>query len=174
MEDGHLSLRPFALSDVDDYMVWASDEKVAHFCRWEPYTSKEDVLSYMKESVLPHPWFRAICLGDRPIGAISASPGSGNDSCRAELGYVLASEYWGRGIATQAAKMAVDAVFADWPHLERLEALVVVENPASQRVLEKAGFLKEGVLRKYYILKGRTRDSVMYSFLPTDRKTDAN
>ncbi|XP_061992454.1 uncharacterized protein LOC133710402 [Rosa rugosa] len=164
-----ISLRPLALSDIDDFMVWATDEKVARFCTWEPYTSKEDGIKFIKELVLPHPWFRAICLDNKPIGAISVSSKSGNDRCRGELGYVLGSKYWRKGIATQAVKMVADTIFKEWTHLERLEALVDVNNVRSQRVLEKAGFQKEGVLRKYIVLKGRTCDMVMYSLLSTDR-----
>ncbi|CAA6653798.1 unnamed protein product [Spirodela intermedia] len=165
-----ISLRSFELADVDDYMVWASDERVARFCRWSAYTSKEELLKYMRETVLPHPWFRAICLDGRPVGAVSVAlnaPGSG-DRCRGEIGYVLAAAHWGRGIAAEAVRAAAAAVFREVPELERLEALVDVENRASQRVLEKVGFLREGVLRKYFSLKGTTRDVVVYSHLSTD------
>ncbi|XVF63083.1 hypothetical protein PTKIN_Ptkin09bG0060500 [Pterospermum kingtungense] len=167
-EYSNLSLRLLDVSDIDDFMVWASDEKVARFCTWEAYTNKEDGLNFIRNTVLPHPWFRAICLDDRPIGAISVSANSGNDKLRGELGYVLASKYWGKGIVTRAVKMVAKTIFTDWPHLERLEALVDVENLGSQKVLQKAGFQREGVLRKYVTLKGSSRDMVMFSFLSTD------
>ncbi|CAL8989670.1 unnamed protein product [Prunus brigantina] len=166
-----ITLRPLELSDIDDFMVWATDEKVPRFCTWEPYASKEEGLNFIKNVVLPHPWFMAICLENRPIGAISVTSNSGNDRCRGELGYVLGSRYWGKGIVTQAVKLVADIIFKEWTHLERLEALVDVENVASQRVLEKAGFQREGVLRKYFILKGRSRDMVMFSLLSTDWHT---
>ena len=83
----------------------------------------------------------------------------GNDRCRGELGYVLGSEYWGRGIVTEAVKMAAKSVFAERENLERIEALVDVDNVGSQRVLEKVGFQREGVLRKYYELKGKVRET---------------
>ncbi|KAL6005162.1 hypothetical protein ACLOJK_005724 [Asimina triloba] len=169
MENTQISLRPFELSDVDDFMAWASDEKAARFCHWEPYKSKEDLLNYMQKSVLPHPWFRAICLENRPIGMILVYPGTDSDRCRGELGFLLGSKHWGRGIATQAVKTVLDTIFVDLPHLERLQALTSVDNPASQRVLEKAGFLREGILRKYCLLKGKATDTVVYSFLSTDR-----
>ncbi|KAE8677659.1 PAF1 complex component isoform 1 [Hibiscus syriacus] len=166
----NLYLRPLDVADIDAFMVWATDEKVARFCTWEPYTNKEDGLNFIKNVVLPHPWFRAICVDDRPIGAISVTSNPGSDKCRGELGYVLASEYWGRGVATRAVKMVAGTIFDEWPHLERLEALVDVGNLGSQRVLEKAGSEREGVLRKYVILKGRTRDMVMFSLLSTDHR----
>ncbi|KAF3457117.1 hypothetical protein FNV43_RR01774 [Rhamnella rubrinervis] len=163
-----VSLRPLELSDIDDFMVWATDHKVARFCTWEPYGSKEDAMNFIKDKVIPHPWFMAICLNHQPIGAISVTSNSGNDKCRGELGYVLGSKYWGKGIATQAVKLVAHTIFKEWPHLERLEALVDVENEGSKRVLQKAGFKNEGVLRKYVILKGKTRDMEMFSLLSTD------
>lgn len=64
--------------------------------------------------------------------------------------------------------MVVSAVFSEWPDLERLEAFVDVDNKGSQRVLEKTGFLREGILRKYTVLKVKSRDLVIFSFLRTD------
>ncbi|CAI9118434.1 OLC1v1020005C1 [Oldenlandia corymbosa var. corymbosa] len=164
-----ISLRLLDLSDADDFMEWFTDEKVAKFCSWDCFVSKEDAINYVADFVIPHPWYRAICLKNKPIGSISVWPFRGKDRCRAEIGYVLGSKYWGNGIATKAVKMATSFVFLEWPHLERLEGLVDVENVGSQRVLEKAGFTREGVLRKYCLLKGKIpRDMIMFSILSTD------
>ncbi|RWR91997.1 hypothetical protein CKAN_02118600 [Cinnamomum micranthum f. kanehirae] len=57
-------------SSLDDFMVWATDDRVSRFCTWDTYTNKEDAHNYLKEKVLPHPWIRAICIDDRPIGTI--------------------------------------------------------------------------------------------------------
>ncbi|XP_030456676.1 uncharacterized protein LOC115677630 [Syzygium oleosum] len=167
---GVISLRPLQLSDVDDFMVWASDPDVAHFCRFEPYTSRDDALAYIAGTVLPHPYFRAICVDGRAVGQVSVTRNeAGSEACRGELGYALARGYWGRGITTEAVRMAVAEVFGRGrPELERVEAIVDVENKASQRVLEKAGFAREGVLREYQVFKGRTRDVVVFSRLSTD------
>ncbi|XP_051177787.1 uncharacterized protein [Lolium perenne] len=163
-----VTLRRFVLSDVDFMMAWASDTEVAAFCRWEPYSSTESLLAYLRDTVLPHPWFRAICLaGDgRPVGAVSLEPTA--DACRGELGYVLARAHWGQGVATAAVRRALAAVFGEVEGLARVEALVDVDNAASHRVVEKAGFRREGVLRRHYWHKGRARDVVMYSFVSGD------
>ncbi|RVX21759.1 hypothetical protein CK203_001219 [Vitis vinifera] len=63
---------------------------------------------------------------------------------------------------------AVSSAFEEFPDLERIEGIVDVNNKASQRVLEKAGFLKEGVLRKYLCINEETIDFAMYSLLSTD------
>ncbi|BAF13452.2 hypothetical protein OsI_13872 [Oryza sativa Indica Group] len=172
-----VTLRRFELSDVDAMMAWASDPAVAAFCRWEPYQSTEPLLAYLRDTVLPHPWFRAICLatgagagdGDgRPVGAVSLAPTA--DACRGELGYVVARAHWGKGVATAAVRRAVAAVLGgEVSGLARVEALVDVDNRASQRVVEKAGFRREGVLRRHYWHKGRVRDLVMYSFVSSDQ-----
>ncbi|XP_070041990.1 uncharacterized protein [Nicotiana tomentosiformis] len=148
-------LRPIEISDADDFMLWAADEKVSHFCTWDTYNSKDQALEFLNTNAIPHPWFKAICINNKAIGSISVTPNSGT---RAELGYVLAYKYWGKGIVTKAVKMVTSIIFSEWPNLERLEALVDVDNTGSQRVLEKASFFKEGVLRKYMVLKGRSRD----------------
>ncbi|CAM8942790.1 unnamed protein product [Rhodiola kirilowii] len=167
MDDGEVTLRPLEVSDIDHFMIWATDDQVSRYCVWNTYTSKEDGIKYI-ESLSSHPWQRAICLNGKPIGAIAVEPNTGPDACRAQVGYVLAAEYWGKGIVTIVVKMVCDQIFREWLHLERLEALVDVDNLRSQRVLEKAGFLKEGVLRKYSALKGRIRDIAMFSFLRAD------
>lgn len=166
-----ISLRPLQLSDLDDLMVWTTDEKVARFCTWEPHTSKEAGINFIENIASKLLWCRAICLKDHAIGCISLTSYSEHDRSRdksLELGYVLGSKYWGRGIVTQAVKQAVKAAFSEFPHLERLEALVDVENVGSQRVLEKAGFQREGVLRKFLFIKGKSRDTVMFSVIVTD------
>uniref|UniRef100_A0A0D9W025 N-acetyltransferase domain-containing protein n=1 Tax=Leersia perrieri TaxID=77586 RepID=A0A0D9W025_9ORYZ len=173
-----VTLRRFELSDLDAMMAWASDPEVAAFCRWEPYDSTDHLLAYLRDTVLPHPWIRAICLAaaaagddDRPVGAVSVTPTA--DACRGELGYVVARAHWGKGVATAAARRAVAAVFGEVEGLERVEALVDVRNAASQRVLEKAGFRREDVLRKYRVIKGDVKDMVIYSFVSTDSLTTA-
>ncbi|XP_020230052.1 uncharacterized protein LOC109810875 [Cajanus cajan] len=166
-----ISLRPLELSDLDDLMVWTSDEKVATFCTWDPYTSKDDGINFIQNIATKFVWCRAICLNDRAIGCVSLSSNSEYDKSRktsAELGYVLGSKYWGKGIATLVVKQVVKIAFTELEHLERVEALVDVFNVGSQRVLEKAGFQREGLLRKYVFLKGKARDIVMFSVLSTD------
>lgn len=158
-----ISLKPFKLSDVDDFIGWAGDDEVARYCRWNTYTNRDDAVEFLREMIESHPWYRAICADDRPIGSIFVMPGTGKDQRRGEIGYSLSAKYWGRGIATEAVKLAMSCVFKELKCLDRVEGLVFAENKASQRVLEKAGFIKEGLLRKYFFVKGKSRDIVVYS-----------
>ncbi|MCH91323.1 putative N-acetyltransferase, partial [Trifolium medium] len=146
------------------------DEKVSKF-GWEPYTSKDVGINFIENIAPKFQLCKAICLNDRAIGSIMIYPNLPYDKSRsksAELGYVLGSEYWGKGIPTCAVKQIVKVVFSELSHLERLEAIVDVENVGSQRVLEKVGFQKEGVLGKYWLLKGKSRDTINISLHSTD------
>ncbi|KAL2469866.1 Acyl-CoA N-acyltransferases (NAT) superfamily protein [Abeliophyllum distichum] len=169
MESSRISLRPFKVSDADDFLKWASNDKVTHYLRWNSIQSREEALKYIQEIAIPHPWRQSICLDDHSIGYISVRPESGNDRHRAHIGYAVGSDHWRQGIVTKAMKMAIPRVFEKFPCLVRLEALVEEENVGSQRVLEKVGFKKEGHMRKYGFNKGEIRDMFVYSFLSTDQ-----
>lgn len=135
-------------------------------------TSREQALTTIRDICIPHPWRRSICVDDRSVGFLSIYPGLVDDRCRADIGYAVATDYWGQGIATRAVKLALSRVFQDLAEVLRLQAFVGVDNQASQRVLEKAGFRREGLLRKYTYLKGELKDLYLYSFLSTDTIPD--
>ncbi|KAH6767936.1 Acyl-CoA N-acyltransferases superfamily protein [Perilla frutescens var. frutescens] len=168
MDPSRISLRPFKLSDADDMLLWAGDDRVTNSLRWKTLTSKEETLAFIEQVCIPHPWRRSICIDDRSIGFVSVFPGSGDESHQAHIGYAIAVEHWGQGITSRAVKMAGPRVFEDFPHIVRLQAFVDVENVASQKVLEKAGFTREGLLRKYLCVKGKILDMVVFSLLSTD------
>ncbi|EXC10341.1 putative N-acetyltransferase YoaA [Morus notabilis] len=167
-----ITLRPFNLTDVDGLMSYAGDDQVTRKLRWKTLTSKDEALTFIKDVCILRPWRRSICIDDRSISFISVFPGSGDDRCKADIGYGVAPKYWGQGVATRAVEMALPLVFKDLPEVVRLQAFVFVENKASQRVLEKAGFQKEGLLRSYCFIKGVLRDLFVYSFLSTDFPSD--
>jgi RimJ/RimL family protein N-acetyltransferase len=80
----------------------------------------------------------------------------------AELGYWLGEEYWGRGIASAAIRRICEYGFSDLD-LVRIFALPMGHNSASQRVLEKAGFVREGILRNACVKDGKILDEIMYA-----------
>jgi len=84
---------------------------------------------------------------------------------RAAVGYWLAPEARGRGVATRAVRLVAGWTFAELG-LARLELTCGPENVASQRVAERCGFVREGVLRSHIRFKGGRRDTVVFSLLP--------
>lgn len=104
----------------------------------------------------------AIEVDARLAGGIGLMIGEGVYAKTAQMGYWLGEPFWGRGIATAAVK-AVAAHAMPRYGLCRIEAAVFSWNPASGRVLEKAGFIREGVRRRSIFKDGRIIDSVMYA-----------
>jgi RimJ/RimL family protein N-acetyltransferase len=86
-----------------------------------------------------------------------------------EIGYALLPNERKKGYCTEAIKIIVDFLFLS-KDIMRVQADTDVRNLASQRVLEKAGFTKEGVLRKSAFIRGEWRDAAMFSILRDDWK----
>lgn len=159
-----VTLKPLTSANIDDFMEWATDDEVTKYMMWNSYTSRSEAEMFFENIVGKHPWFKAICLGDKIIGSITLDKGQGAYSCKADLGYVLARKYWGNGIATHAVRLAVQKGFEDLD-VNRIEAFVDPTNVPSQHVLEKNGFEKEGLLRKSILQKGTVRDRFVYAIL---------
>ncbi len=86
---------------------------------------------------------------------------------RAEIGYELHPEYWRKGLAKEAVHAVLDHAFNEL-EIKRIGALVFPENKVSAGMLEKIGFLREGLLRAYLHQDGRSHDSFMFSLLKTE------
>ncbi|CAL9104650.1 unnamed protein product [Musa textilis] len=78
------TLRRFQLSDLDEFMAWASDDRVMRFLG-EPWTDRAAALGHLRDRILPHPWYQAICVEDRPIGWVSAASAPDGRQHRASL-----------------------------------------------------------------------------------------
>ena len=86
-----------------------------------------------------------------------------------EIGYFLAPSERGKGYCTEAAKIMVDYLFLS-KDIVRIQAHTDLRNVASQKVLEKVGFKKEGTLRKNEFIRGEWRDVLLYSILREEWK----
>lgn len=100
----------------------------------------------------------------RVIGGIGVEPGADVHRFDAELGYWLGVDHWGHGYATEAVTAVCDFVFAA-TRLQRLHAVVFDGNPASDRVLDKCGFVLEGTHRRAIFKNGRFLDCRIYARL---------
>lgn len=106
----------------------------------------------------------AIAVEGRAIGSISVHRQTNIHFRTAEIGYYLARQYWGRGLGTSAVEQACAWIFAHTDIL-RIYAEPFARNIASCRVLEKAGFVCEGILRKNAVKNGRVLDMKMYALV---------
>jgi len=104
----------------------------------------------------------AIAVDGEAVGGIGFTIQHDVAHRSAEIGYWLGEEFWGRGIATEALIAVTDHAFANYD-LCRLYAHVFDWNPASTRVLEKAGYEFEGRLKQSVTKNGQTIDQLMYA-----------
>lgn len=137
------------------FETYAQDPEVTRFMTWHPHHSVEDTQAYLDycdrvwATRTAFPWAIVRREDGRVIGGIEARV----DGHRVEFGYVIARAAWGRGYATEAARVVVRLAL-DAPGIQRVWAYVDCENVASVRVLEKAGLAREGCLRKWYVPSG--------------------
>src|SRR5690606_32319015 len=98
------------------------------------------------------------------VGSVGAIPWSGEKRKQYGIGYWIGKPYWGRGVATGALMLLVRELFQT-TDAERLQAWVYADNVASMRVLEKAGFTRDAVLRNALYKHGKLHDEHIYSRL---------
>jgi RimJ/RimL family protein N-acetyltransferase len=109
----------------------------------------------------------AIASPNEAIGSIGLLPGQDIHRYTAEMGFWLAEPFWGKGIMTQAVKSLTDYAVNDLK-MHRVFAEPYTTNPASSKVLEKAGFYCEGVLRSNVFKDGKILDQYLYSYIKTE------
>ena len=96
-----------------------------------------------------------------------------DEQCRrAEIGFSLRPKYWGSGFMTEAASAVVEHAFGAL-NLRRLEADIDPRNIASAKLLERLGFVREGLLRERWVVGGEVSDSALYGLLDRDRPAQA-
>lgn len=165
-------LRPWQRADIEAIAEAADNPNIAANLRNifpSPYTLAdakwfvEDCIAQGEARQL----MRAIAVNGRAAGSISVSRKDDVYEKSAELGYWLAEDYWGRGIMTEAVRQICREAFDRFDIL-RIFAEPFAENLGSRRVLEKAGFQLEGVMRESVCKRGRVYDSCMYALLMED------
>ena len=163
-------LRSWTMNDVQSISRYANNRKIWLNLRNvfpNPYGedhAKKWLVGIVGQS--PETSF-AIASADEAIGGIAFHPGQDVRRRTAEIGYWLGEPHWGKGIATDAVRAVVKYAFAEF-ELTRVEAHVFEWNPASCRVLEKAGFKQEGRLRKRVTKDGKTIDEFLYALVRGD------
>jgi RimJ/RimL family protein N-acetyltransferase len=166
LRDGDLLLRAWGEADVPALVEACNDEQIAYWIPVipRPY-SEADALSFVRgesPGVPEHSY--AITVDGAVVGAIGMSLNS--MKYKGTIGYWTAAPARGQGVCTRALRLLSHSAL-DELRLIRLELITDPDNLASQRVAEKVGFQREGVLRAHLRHPdGRIRDSVMFSLLP--------
>lgn len=164
-----VQLRPLTIADWTAVHEWARREDVCRYQAWGP-NSPQQTKSFVQTAVeawSQRPQTRfvyAITLDARVVG--NAELRLRNDS-QGEIAYGVHPDFWGQGIATEAARQLLVIGFATH-HLHRIFATCDPRNQASGRVLAKIGMTYEGRLRATLLIRDGWRDSDLYAIVETD------
>jgi RimJ/RimL family protein N-acetyltransferase len=171
--DGPTTLRPWRDSDLRPLVTACRDPEIVRWTRVPASYGEADARAYLMQRydavaagvVAP---FAIVATGEDAelLGSISLMRIAW-EHARAEVGYWLAREARGQGHATRATGLICAWGF-ELLGLERIELLAGTENAASQRVAERSGFTREGVLRSYMQGKGERQDMVAFGLLVDD------
>jgi RimJ/RimL family protein N-acetyltransferase len=169
LETERLILRKMVLNDAEAVFAYASNSEVSRYTLWETHRSIEDSRAFLEFATQKYenggePDWGIVYRGN---GCLVGACGLVNweaEHARAEVGFVLSREYWGRGLMSEAVRAILRFGF-ERMNLNRIEARCIAENAASARVMEKAGMVYEGTLRQREYIKGTYRDIKLYAIL---------
>ncbi len=161
------------LSDKHDYYEMMSDPEVVKFLSDEDVptsvSAAEDEIKfwgglfYRKQSVF---WAVADANTNQMIGTVGYNSWNIHN-CRAEISYDLKRQYWRKGIMSKVVTNAIIFGFSQMG-LNRIEARTMIGNDASQGLLNKIGFKKEGIQRNYRVIRNEPIDVCLYSITKND------
>jgi len=160
------TLRPYTIADAKTLAKNIHNKKIARNTLVVPYPyTLKDAKTWLSSTVKeydkkePEAVQLTIDIKGEVVGAVGITDIKGH---QAEMGYWLTERLWGKGMMTEAVLEALKFAFNELK-LARVYAKVFTFNPASVRVLEKAGFKKEGLLKKDGEKDGKFFDSWLYA-----------
>jgi len=162
-----VNIREWKIEDAPDLVSAINNKKVLDNLRDGipyPYTEQDaaEYISAMLNAEKGSQYAFAITYEEKAIGSIGAFRKENVHRLTAEMGYYIAEPYWGKGIATEAIKQMSDYIFNN-TDIVRIFAMPYACNAASCRVLEKAGYQLEGIMRRNAIKNGQMMDMKMYA-----------
>lgn len=165
LETHRLLLKSWSEDKLEDMYEYAKDPQVGPMAGWKPHESREETLEILKHfSEGEEVWAVIYKENGKAIGSIGlhGDDKRGDTNCKM-LGYVLAREYWGKGLMTEAARRVIAYGFEE-EYLDLISCYHYPHNDKSKRVIEKCGFTYEGTLRKATkIYDGSIYDDCLYS-----------
>jgi [ribosomal protein S5]-alanine N-acetyltransferase len=172
IDTDRLSLRWISAADTDAFYAIYSNPEVMRYWSTPPLADREVAANLIKEiheswkrrAILK--WGIALRTNDQLIGSITLFNLEFTHR-RAEIGYALGREYWGRGYMNEAL-MAVLKFAFDVLDLHRIEADIDPRNAASIKTVERLGFQREGYLRERWQVSGEIQDAYFYGLLRSE------
>ena len=163
LTDGVIVLRDWRDDDVEAAVRATHDPEIPRWTRVPEDNTPENVRAFLADSIAEERLIIADAETDELLGATGVMRVD-EESRRAEIGYWVAAEHRGRGVASRAVELLAAWALGE-RGLRRVELHIDPRNAASLRVAEKAGFQFEGVLRGYEEIKGVVHDVAMHARL---------
>ena len=170
-----LILRRFTVDDAEAvYNNWTSDSEISMYMRWQHHKNIEETEEKINDWLTRYAnknfyqWAVTFKDNDEPIGAIGLFVVNESDMC-GDFAYNISKKYWGRGVTSEAFKEVLKFGF-EVVGFNRIESYHSINNPASGKVMQKAGMTLEGLARQKYKSNAGFEDSCMYSILKEDFK----
>ena len=172
LQTERLLLRPLAQTDVDELFAMYSDTVAMRYwscCPWTTMLQAEEFVEDALQTYSDGTQIRLglVLLGDNRLAGQCSMYGFDSQNRRAEIGYMLSRDAWGKGYMTEAMTSFIDYAFAEL-NLNRLEADIDPRNTRSEKLLQRLAFLKEGHFRERWIVEGEVCNSDMYGLLKSD------
>ena len=159
LETLRLILRPITTLDAKDVYEYARSENVGKMAGFKPHESVDETISIIDSILKVDTLAIVLKTTNKVIGTISLQEKLPKIF---ELGYSLSEEYWNKGITTEAVEELVDYAFKN-KIADEINAGCFIENIASQKVLEKCGFMYVGIHKKdYYNYDNKYKDCKRY------------
>lgn len=158
-------LRPWNINDLDSLVKYANNPNIANYLTdGFPYPYlKENGRKFIEHATADDPvHIFAIDINGEAVGGIGIHPQADIQKKNAELGYWLAEPFWGNGIMTKAIQQMIDFTFKTFD-INRIFARPFGNNPGSQKILEKNGFVLEAKFDKTLIKNGQLLDELIYA-----------
>ena len=164
-----LTIRKWKIEDAGELAEALNNKKIQNNLRDGlpyPYTINDakEYINAVLTAEQDTTYAFAIVVDGHVAGSIGVTRCNNIHSLTAELGYYIAESHWGRGIGTEAVKKTCRYIF-EQTDIIRIFAEPFAYNGPSCRVLEKAGFQCEGILRKNAVKNGKVQDMKMYALI---------
>lgn len=169
LETERFVLRSLRTEDEEAFFELFSDPEVLKFYNMEPLTELEQAREHIAKRLARHAEGTAIRWAitrrgeDRLLGTVGFHNWD-KEHLRAEVGYDIVRRLWGQGALSEILPVVVRYGFAEMG-LNRMAGLCDPQNHGSRRVIEKAGFQLEGLLRENYVIHGRPSDALILGLL---------
>ena len=167
LSDGVVTLRPWREADIPAIVEMCDDPEVARFTRVPSPYSEQDAREFLAGEVMAHEMSFAIVSVDDEDDVLGSMGLHDAGEGRGQIGYLVAARARRRGVASRALRLLAEWALTE-AGLPRVQLFTRVDNVASQRVAERAGFRREGVLRSHMLLKGERHDAVIFGLVAED------